>query len=146
MASAFVNLLASLPERDRGKIATNLQLPQPLIDILQNLAEAEKCLIETLPLCQRASEIAKRLRAYKPITLILVAVRNNKAMRRQIVWYITQLSQVQPLLNGDDLKALGYKPGPQFKILLEALLMATLDKEITSQTEAEAWLKEFDQN
>ncbi len=139
-------LLASLPERDRGKIATNLQLPQPLIDILQNLAEAEKCLIETLPLCQRASEIAKRLRAYKPITLILVAVRNNKAIRRQIVWYITQLSQMQPLLNGDDLKALGYRPGPQFKILLEALLMATLDQEITNQAEAKAWLKEFYQN
>lgn len=41
-----------------------------------------------------------------------------------------------PLLTGEDLIALGHKPGPAFKPLLAAVRAAQLDGEITSQAEA----------
>jgi len=40
------------------------------------------------------------------------------------------------------LKALGYKPGKQFKEILDALLTATLDGEIDSTESAEAFVAE----
>jgi tRNA nucleotidyltransferase (CCA-adding enzyme) len=45
-------------------------------------------------------------------------------------------------LDGNDLKALGYKPGPQFKAILEALIAATLDGVLSNRTEAEAFVAE----
>jgi tRNA nucleotidyltransferase (CCA-adding enzyme) len=43
---------------------------------------------------------------------------------------------VTPLINGNQLKALGYKPGPGFRAMLQGLLAAQIDGLI--QTEAEA--------
>ena len=45
-----------------------------------------------------------------------------------------------PLLTGDDLKTLGYKPGPQFKAWLDELRRKQLDGELTSRADAEVWI------
>ena len=47
---------------------------------------------------------------------------------------------IQPVINGNDLKKLGYKPGPVYKQILDDLLAATLDGEISVRTQAEAFL------
>jgi tRNA nucleotidyltransferase (CCA-adding enzyme) len=45
-----------------------------------------------------------------------------------MIWrYFTRLSSIQPLLDGNDLKNLGYKPGPIYKQILDRLVEATLD-------------------
>jgi len=68
----------------------------------------------------------------------------NKASspRRKIWQYLTHWLAVKPPLDGNDLKALGYKPGPQFKAILEALIAATLDGVLSNRTEAEAFVAE----
>lgn len=129
-------LLATLPDSDRAQIAQNLHLPQTSCDRLTGLENAERDLQTHLHVHQRPSEQVKILRAYKPPLLILIAARSDKQMRRQIWHYLTVLAQIVPSLNGDDLKALGYPPGPFFREALDALLMATLDGEIGSSCEA----------
>jgi tRNA nucleotidyltransferase (CCA-adding enzyme) len=52
------------------------------------------------------------------------------------------LADVQAPLNGNDLKQLGYKPGPQYRQILDALLAATLDQVIRVQADAIAFLAE----
>jgi tRNA nucleotidyltransferase (CCA-adding enzyme) len=47
---------------------------------------------------------------------------------------------VKPVLDGSDLKQLGYKPGPQFKTMLDDLQAATLDQQVQTAAEAEAYL------
>ena len=49
--------------------------------------------------------------------------------------YVTTMRTQQPLLNGDDLKALGYQPGPIFKTILETLLLARLDEQVHTRKE-----------
>ena len=50
----------------------------------------------------------------------------------------------QSLLNGDDLKSLGYRPGPIFKTILETLLLARLDEKVsTRQEETELVNRQF---
>jgi tRNA nucleotidyltransferase (CCA-adding enzyme) len=46
------------------------------------------------------------------------------------------------LLNGHDLKRLGYKPSPIFKQILDDLLTATLDGKIKDEEEAMKFLAE----
>lgn len=133
-------ILAHLAPADRRKVAENLQLPDESIKRLQALAASEAKVKELLPKCQLKSQIFQLLHRYDLATLILLAIRSSKTIRRQIWLYITNLAQVQPPLNGNDLKALGYKPGPQYRQILEDLLAATLDGEISDRSSAEKFL------
>lgn len=133
-------LIAHLEPEYRGKVAANLQLPDPSIERLQQLASSQATVVESLPNCQRPSQIVQLLRQYKLPTLILIAVQSPRAVRRKIWCYLTHLANVQPLLNGNDLKALGYKPGRQFKQILDELLAATLDGVVRTRAEAEAFV------
>ncbi len=134
-------LIAHLEPSQRGQVAHNLQLPKDSIERLQRLARIQAEINQNLPNCQRRSEIYKFLRQYQNVILILVAVRSPKAIRRSIWQYLTQLSQIKPPLDGNDLKALGYKPGPIYKQILDELLIATLDGQISDRTQAEIFVK-----
>ncbi|MBE9227090.1 CBS domain-containing protein [Phormidium sp. LEGE 05292] len=135
-------LIAYLAPEFRGKVANNLQLPLDSIERLQNLDKAETNITESLPELQLTSEIFQVMRQYNLPTLILIAVRSFRKIRQNIWRYLTELSQIKAPLNGNDLKALGYKPGKQFKEILDALLTATLDDKIDSKESAEAFIAE----
>jgi tRNA nucleotidyltransferase (CCA-adding enzyme) len=134
-------LIAHLEPSQRGQVAQNLQLPKDSIERLQRLARIQAEINQNLPNCQCRSEIYKFLRQYQNVSLILVAVRSPKPLRRTIWQYLTQLSQIKPPLDGNDLKALGYKPGPIYKQILDDLLIATLDGQISDRTQAEIFVK-----
>ncbi|XHX76882.1 MAG: hypothetical protein RBJ76_20945 [Stenomitos frigidus ULC029] len=104
-----------------------------------------------LSTCQRPSEIVQLLKPYDPWLLVLIAVRSGRSTqslrktqspRRQIWQYLTHWLAIKPPLDGNDLKALGHKPGPQFKAILEALTAATLDGTLSNRGEAEAFVAE----
>ncbi|HBB35606.1 MAG TPA: poly(A) polymerase [Cyanobacteria bacterium UBA8803] len=133
-------LIAHLAPEERGKVAQNLQLPADSIERLQQLAPAQAEVLERLPQCQRPSEIVQLLRHYDRLMLALMAVQSPRWLRHKLWHYLTTLATVQAPLNGNDLKQLGYKPGPLFREILEALLEATLDGLIKDEAEAKAFL------
>ncbi|PSB22673.1 poly(A) polymerase [filamentous cyanobacterium CCP2] len=133
-------LLTNLTVGDRVKVAENLQLPSDSIQRLQNLDAIHQHLTAHLPECDRPSQIYQLLNSYDLPTLTLLAVIVPRPIRRQIWQYLTRLAFVKPPLNGNDLKALGYQPGRQFKPMLEALLAATLDGKVHDRSEAEKFL------
>ena len=120
-------IIAHLAPEYRGKVASDLQLPDDSIKRLLTLAQSQAQVMESLPLCQLASQVVQLLRRYDLPTLILIAVQSPRSIRRQIWQYLTSWANVQPPLNGNDLRALGYKPGPQYRKMLDELLAATLD-------------------
>jgi tRNA nucleotidyltransferase (CCA-adding enzyme) len=123
-------LIAYLQPEYRLIVAEKLQLPAPSIARLNALAKNQQEIKETLPQCQRVSEIVVVLRPYDLSSLILIAAQSKREVRRQIWQYLTVWSQIKPPLNGDDLKTLGYKQGKQFKQILDELLAARLNGEI----------------
>jgi tRNA nucleotidyltransferase (CCA-adding enzyme) len=135
-------LICSLPITEREIVAINLQLPKDSIQRITELETIESVITQKLPQCQLSSTIYQLLRPYKEVTLILLGVRNSKAIRKTIWQYLTKLSQVQPLLNGKDLKVLGYQPSPLYKRILDDLLAATLDKVITNREEAKTFIQD----
>lgn len=134
-------LIAHLPASEREIVATNLQLPKDSLQRLKQLQVLETETVRQLKLCDCPSQIYQLLRPFKYIGLILFAVRSPIPIRRIIWQYLTQLSQVQPPLNGNALKALGYPPGPIYKQILDDLLSAKLDGKIKDRDGAIAYLK-----
>ncbi|GAB4142388.1 MAG: CBS domain-containing protein [Cyanobacteria bacterium J069] len=128
------------PSSVRARIATGLQLPAESIQRLANLHAIEAALADldqfihqsTAPF--RPSQIVRYFADYDLPTLALLTVRSPR--RRRLIWhYLTVWSQVKSPLDGNDLKRLGYKPGKQFKPMLDRLLAATLDGELNGDLE-----------
>ncbi|NEO26159.1 MAG: CBS domain-containing protein [Kamptonema sp. SIO4C4] len=134
-------LLATLPQGQGYKVAQNLQLTAESIQRLRTLPQVQQEITEFLSQSSlHPSTIYHRLKPYKFPLLVLLAVRTPRPIRQLIWQYLIHWSQVSPLLNGNDLKQLGYKPGPQYREMLDHLLSATLDGTITTREEAEAFL------
>jgi tRNA nucleotidyltransferase (CCA-adding enzyme) len=134
-------IIAHLAPAYREQVAKNLQLSVDSIDRLAKLDRVESAVILSLPKFERVSQVAQLFRQYDLPLLILVAVRcTSISIRHQIWQYLTIWSHVKPVLNGDDLRRLGYKPGAQYRELLDRLLAATLDGVVTDKASAEAFL------
>ena len=134
-------LIAHLPLVERIMVAENLQLSNDSLQRLQLLEILETKIVNQLAQTKLPSQIYQLLHPYKTLQLIIFAVRSNRQIRRQIWRYITDLSQVKPLLNGNDLKVLGFKPGPLYKQILADILIATLDGQISDRATAEEYIK-----
>ncbi|WP_315791419.1 CBS domain-containing protein [Fischerella sp. JS2] len=133
-------MIAYLAPEYRAKVAKNLQLQEDSIERLEKLAQAQAEITNALPTCQLKSQVVKLLRAYDLPILILVALHSSRSIRKILWHYLTVWVHIQPILNGNDLKKLGYKPGPQYRQMLDDLLAATLDEEIRDRTQAEKFL------
>ncbi|MBD2729560.1 CBS domain-containing protein [Nostoc sp. FACHB-892] len=136
-------LIVNLAPQYRAKVAKNLQLQEDSIARLNNLAQAQSEVMTLLPTLQRPSQVVQLLRQYDLPMLILIALQNPREIRHQIWKYLTFWTNVQPLLNGNDLKKLGYKPGPQYRQILDDVVAATLDGVIKDRTEAEEFLAQY---
>ncbi|MEH2464056.1 CBS domain-containing protein [Nostoc sp.] len=133
-------LIAHLTSQYRAKVAKNLQLPEDSIARLKNLAQVQTEVMTLLPTFQPPSQVVQLLRQYDLPMLILIAVQSPREIKHQIWEYFTVWANMQPLLNGNDLKKLGYKPGPQYRQILDDVVAATLDGVIKDKTEAEEFL------
>jgi tRNA nucleotidyltransferase (CCA-adding enzyme) len=134
-------MLISLPEGAGAEVATNLKLPADSIERLRSLPQWQQHVIQALPQGDRPSQVVQTLEPYSLATLTLLAVTCPRPIRRLIWHYQTHLMRVQPPLDGNDLKALGYKPGKAFKPMLEQLRNATLDGEVGDRAEAIAFVQ-----
>ena len=67
--------------------------------------------------------------------LILMAKSKGDIVKRHISAFLTTYQHVKPALTGTDLKAIGLKPGPQFKKILHQLLEARLNGDVQTETE-----------
>lgn len=135
-------LITVITPEQREKVAAYLQLPQVSTDRLARLAKAEADLLEKLPQCDRPSQIAYLLQPLDIEMLLLISVRHVQQIGKSIWQYLTQWSRVKPVLDGNDLKKLGYRPGPQYRDMLNDLLAATLDGVVEDRESAIAFLTE----
>ncbi len=111
---------------DPATIARFLQLPKDSIRRLGLLADRRA---QVMSIGDRPSDIYRQLQTWDLASLLLL-LDGDRPSRRKIWCYLRQWRSVQPILDGDDLANLGYKPGKQFKAILNDLLMAQLDGQL----------------
>lgn len=132
-------LLISLRPEARVSVAEKFQLSAEVMQRLQTFESLQAEILTALPSCERPSQTAKLLRGYESATLILVAVGLPSS---PIPQYLSDWSRVKAPLDGSDLKAMGYRSGRQFKRILDELLAATLDGEISDRAAAERFVRQ----
>ncbi|MBH0203515.1 MAG: CBS domain-containing protein [Nitrospira sp.] len=75
--------------------------------------------------------------------LILMAKSKGETVKRQVSAFLTTYQHVKPIVTGMDLKAMGLKPGPQFKKILDQLLAARLNGEVKTEAEERRFLHQL---
>lgn len=88
----------------------------------------------------KPSKIVKICSVASPEVLLVVASIVGEEKQFIIKNFLTDYSKVEPLLNGDDLKLLGLKRGPQFKEVLEKLKNARLDGLVKDKGDEEGFV------
>jgi len=75
--------------------------------------------------------------------LLYLMAKLSSNQKRWLSQYFTKWRYIKPLLNGNDLKAMGIRPGPIFKTILETLLKARLDGKVKTKEDERSVVKEF---
>lgn len=75
------------------------------------------------------------------VILYLMAKAKHPDIKRYISLYLTQLKPIRVFTTGEDLKAMGYPPGPRFKKILEAVHEKRLAGEIRTPKGETAWIR-----
>ncbi len=85
---------------------------------------------------RKPSEIYRALLPFRPEELLfLMGKAEDESTRRAVSHYFHRYRNVQAELKGKDLKAMGIPPGPIYRKLLDELLNARIDKEVSNRSE-----------
>ncbi|MBW4484366.1 MAG: CBS domain-containing protein [Tildeniella torsiva UHER 1998/13D] len=133
-------LLAAVSAAARSPLATDLQLPEPVIERLTRLDDWEHQWQSLLATDPTPSTLYTAFSKADTATHLLVSARHPRQLGPALWRYLMQWAPTQPLIDGDRLKGLGYRPGPSFRPMLETLFAAQLDGAIATQAEAKAFL------
>lgn len=124
-----------LTPEQRAQIAQRLMLPSDIsvgLKSLDRARETARQLTETLP----PDRCVALLDTLPPELLTLAWLTSQDAATRvQLERYRDTWRHIQPELTGEDLKTLGFKPGPLYREILTALRAARLNGKIASREE-----------
>lgn len=134
-------LLEVLPERALADVLKRFPFSEPEATTIKATRVGSHTVMRQLakrpPL--KPAQVYRLLSGLSDETLLgLMAKSKGDSVKRQISAYLTTYQHVKPMLSGADLKAMGLKPGPQFKALLDRLLDARLNEEVKTESEERA--------
>jgi len=73
--------------------------------------------------------------------LYLMTIARKKHIQKAVSQYVTQLDGAQPLVSGLDLQKMGYKPGPEYRSMLNHVIEEQLNGEINSHEDAMQFIR-----
>lgn len=73
--------------------------------------------------------------------LYLMTIARKRHIQQAVSLYVTTLRKASPLVNGDELKIMGFIPGPQFRAILNHLIEVQLNGEVTTHAQALAFIR-----
>ncbi len=136
-------LLDPLSDGDIRQAFKRLGFPQREIQYWsQQKTRADRVLVNlSTPERLLPSQVYRILHPFEMETLLyMVAKTVDHGAKRHLSQYITRDRRVRPSLNGEDLKALGLRPGPVFRRTLDALRDMRLDGGISTREDEVAYV------
>jgi tRNA nucleotidyltransferase (CCA-adding enzyme) len=96
-----------------------------------------------VPLESSPAELTSRLRDLAPESLVLLRAAADRDRRARLDQYLARWRGIRLEITGDDLKALGHRPGPALGEALRATLDARLNGEIAAREEQLAYARRY---
>ncbi len=78
-----------------------------------------------------------------PALLFTMARTKDQEHKKAISLYLTKLRKIRPELTGNDLKQMGYAPGPLFRKILTSILEARLERRVKSREGEMTFVKKY---
>ena len=140
----FLGLVEPLHPQELEEMLGGFNLsPKLARTLVQGKAEADQALIGLFRLGEPS-----RVQIYHVLAplateylLYMLAKSRQEPVRRVISLYFTHLKQLKPELRGRDLVAMGYKPGPLIKEMLEGLLEARINEKVKTRKEEKDFIR-----
>jgi tRNA nucleotidyltransferase (CCA-adding enzyme) len=109
-----------------------IRLTHENLSILEKLSEQDLDIRALHQLCQKLSNEV----------CLLLGSAVSPSVQTSLYAYLERRMQLVPLLNGNDLQTLGFKPGPQLREMLAALFTEQLVGNLIDRITAIAWIRE----
>jgi len=110
--------------------------------ILSLRREADRVMRALGPRKVMPSVVYQTLEPLSPEVIVgLAALSGGRSLRRPIEDFFLRLRGQRIHISGDDLKALGLRPGPDYRRILDRLLWARLDGRVRTKEEEGAWAR-----
>jgi tRNA nucleotidyltransferase (CCA-adding enzyme) len=138
---ALLALTASLPAGAASDWAARYGATAPERDALDRARREAPELARRLARAAGAGEAYAALRAAPELLAAWAWVLAGTGARRLVAEHLGRWREMPPLLDGDDLQALGLAPGPRFGQLLAGLRVAQVAGRVRTRAEAEAWVR-----
>jgi tRNA nucleotidyltransferase (CCA-adding enzyme) len=160
-AARSLELPWPMPEPDRTDLLWHIVMSavpvEPLGDLCQRLMlgrHITRSILDTARLTQtynglaepdiRPSQVVKRLDEVTKLALLVTWLMiDNTLARERIQRYMLDWRHIKTVATGHTLRAMGLRPGPRFRVILERLREARLDGEITSDSEEKQRLQQL---
>jgi tRNA nucleotidyltransferase (CCA-adding enzyme) len=134
----FLALLSGLPADELNLVAVRLDLSETVRRrLLWVCSQVDAVLWRFFQLPEyRPSDIYRALQPFRPEELLyMMAKTEREEVRRAVSHYFHRYRHMSTELRGQDLKAMGIRPGPVFREILDDLLDARLNGEIKDRHE-----------
>ncbi len=140
----FMAMLRRTQIRVCEEICDKFQLPprQKSIVLRERLRADERLYLLEKSMLERAggdspfknSELYNIMSVFKTEHILyMMATTKKEDVRKSISWFYTQLKDVAVSIRGKDLLAMGIKPGPAYKNIIQSVLEAKLDGKLKSR-------------
>jgi tRNA nucleotidyltransferase (CCA-adding enzyme) len=139
----LIALLEALSDLALPEALQRLNLPRRYVDTVHAARAARHVIprLATRPPLPPAETYRILAGQRLEVLLFLLAKTTATAAKQQVVAYLETYRYVKPQLSGHDLHAMGLTPGPLFRKLLDRLLAARLNGEVTNTTEERAYVQ-----
>ncbi|MDX1688934.1 MAG: hypothetical protein R3248_13210, partial [Candidatus Promineifilaceae bacterium] len=141
----FALWLAPLAEEVREAVMARLKVRKSTREEVEGAVQLARQLQER-PAGVRPSQVEKTVRPFEQrprIQLAARAVLGDDPAGELLDRYRVEWRHVETVLDGNDLREMGLDPGPQYAVLLDRLLAARLDGEVSTEGEERALLEKL---
>ncbi len=140
----FLVLAEPLTDAELTGLADQLAIPdRPRRLILEGRPQVRRILAQmhSRPNMRPSTLFALLKPAPTEALLFAMAKGEPERIRRSFSLFFTDLLKVEPLIDGHVLKQMGFKPGPDFKTILEAVLKARLNRQVRTLQDEKAFVQ-----
>lgn len=141
----FLGLISFLDEEALNQLIERMQIHDKVIlSIISHRQELIQAFRElSRPKAQKNYFLYKTLSPFPTeVLLYSMAKTRSEVMKKSIAAFFTKLKGTKVLLKGNDLIAMGYKPGTLFKDIFDRILEAKLEGEVSTKEDEIRFLKE----
>lgn len=142
----LLGLLRGFKKNELEVISARLMLSRKEREAVMSLIKVEKACKKFGSLKKDTpSLVCQILSGIPPEGLVMViSIANERRVEKLVLKYLLEWSRIKTVIKGDDLLRLGFKPGPEFRRILEKVLFARMDGFLkTKQAEIDYVKKKF---